>query len=150
MSETKNINMKKLRNKMDVIFDNHSTKIYSIMSKTNWKVESVSLLYAGASTTISLGGDKHKILDLVWNSKRRHGEESFTTNVRTTGSFEILSGNEIGSEANFYKEIGNLIADDALLTSIKEQLVALFNEVNIVREKNVKKHKTKIKMITSI
>lgn len=130
MSETKNINM----NKIDVIFDNHSKKISSIMTKTNWKVESIDILFAGAKTTISLRGDKHKVLDLVWISKRRHGDESFTTNIRTTGSFELLTGNEIGSEANFYKEIGNLIADNALLTSIREQLVSFFNEVNVVKE----------------
>ena len=130
MSETKNINM----NKMDVIFDNHSKKISSIMSKTNWKVESIDILFAGAETTISLRGDKHKVIDLVWMSKRRHGDESFTTNVRTTGSFELLAGNEIGSEAYFYKEIGNLITDNALLTSIREQLVSFFNEVNVVKE----------------
>lgn len=130
MSETKNINM----NKIDVIFDNHSKKISSIMSKTNWKVESIDILFAGAETTISLRGDKHKVLDLVWISKRRHSDESFTTNVRTAGSFELLTGNEIGSEANFYKEIGNLIADNALLTSIREQLVSFFNEVNVVKE----------------
>ena len=130
MSETKNINM----NKIDVIFDNHSKKISSIMSKTNWKVESIDILFAGAETTISLRGDKHKVLDLVWISKRRHSDESFTTNVRTAGSFELLTGNEIGSEANFYKEIGNLMADNALLTSIREQLVSFFNEVNVVKE----------------
>lgn len=134
MEETKNIKMEELKNKMDVIFDNYSKKISSIMYKTNWKVESVDILFAGAGITISLGGDKHKVLDLVWMSKRRHGEESFTTNVRTTGSFELLAGNEIGSEANFYKEIGNLIADNALLTSIREQLVSFFNEVNVIKE----------------
>ncbi len=134
MEETKNIKMEELKNKMDVIFDSYSKKISSIMYKTNWKVESVDILFAGAGTTISLGGDKHKFLDLVWMSKRRHGEESFTTNVRTTGSFELLAGNEIGSEANFYKEIGNLIADNALLTSIREQLVSFFNEVNVIKE----------------
>lgn len=134
MEETKNIKMEEPKNKMDVIFDNYLKKISAIMSKTNWKVESVDILFAGAGITISLGGDKHKVLDLVWISKRRHGEESFTTNVRTTGSFELLAGNEIGSEANFYKEIGNLIADNALLTSIREQLVSFFNEVNVVKE----------------
>ena len=134
MEETKNIKMEEPKNKMDVIFDNYLKKISSIMSKTNWKVESVDILFAGAGTTISFGGDKHKVLDLVWISKRRHGEESFTTNVRTTGSFELLAGNEIGSEANFYKEIGKLIADNALLTSIREQLVSFFNEVNVVKE----------------
>lgn len=134
MEETKNIKMEELKNKMDVIFDSYLKKISSIMYKTNWKVESVDILFAGAGTTISLGGDKHKVLDLVWMSKRRHGEESFTTNVRTTGSFELLAGNEIGSEANFYKEIGNLIADNALLTSIRKQLVSFFNEVNVIKE----------------
>ena len=108
------------------------------MSKTNWKVESVDILFAGAGTTISLGGDKHKVIDLVWMSKRRHGEESFTTNVRTTGSFELLAGNEIGSEANFYKELGNLIADNALLTSIRDSLVSFFQEINVV-EKEISK-----------
>lgn len=140
MEETKNIKMEELKNKMDVIFDNYSKKISSIMSKTNWKVESVDILFAGAGTTISLGGDKHKVIDLVWMSKRRHGDESFTTNVRTTGSFELLAGKEIGSEANFYKELGYLIADNALLTSIREQLVSLFNEVNKV-EKEMSKVK---------
>lgn len=140
MEETKNIKMEELKNKMDVIFDNYSKKISSIMYKTNWKVESVDILFAGAVTTISLGVDKHKVLDLVWMSKRRHCDESFTTNVRTTGSFELLAGNEIGSEANFYKELGYLIADNALLTSIREQLVSLFNEVNKV-EKEMSKVK---------
>ena len=134
MKVTKNVKMEELKDKMDKIFDKSSKKISSIMSKTNWKVESIDILFAGAETTISLGGDKHKVLDLVYMSKRRHGEESFTTNVRTTGSFELLTGNEIGSEANFYKEIGNLIADNALLTSIREQLVSFFNEVNVVKE----------------
>lgn len=142
MEETKNIKMEELKNKIDVIFDNYSKKISSIMYKTNWKVESIDILFAGAGTTISLGGDKHKVLDLVWISKRRHGEESFTTNVRTTGSFELLAGNEIGSEANFYKEIGKLIADNALLTSIREQLVSFFNEVNVVKEE-IKKNITR-------
>ena len=126
--------MKDLKNKIDEAFEKSSKEISLIMSRTNWKVESVDILFAGAVTTISLGGDKHKLLDLVWMSKRRHGEESFTTNVRTTGSFELLAGNEIGSEANFYKEIGNLIADNALLTSIREQLVSFFNEVNVIKE----------------
>ena len=138
MEETKNIKMEELKNKMDVIFDNYSKKISSIMYKTNWKVESVELMFAGAVTTISLGGDKHKVIDLVWMSKRRHGEESFTTNVRTTGSFELLAGNEIGSEANFYKEIGNLIADNALLTSIRDSLVSFFQEIDVV-EKEISK-----------
>lgn len=132
MKEAKNVKKEKLKDKMDKIFDNYSKKISSIMSKTNWKVESIDILFAGAGTTISLVGDKHKVLDLVYMSKRRHGEESFTTNVRTTGSFELLAGNEIGSEANFYKELGNLIADNALLTSIRESLVSFFNEVNDV------------------
>ena len=134
MKVTKNVKMEELKDKMDKIFDKSSKKISSIMSKTNWKVESIDILFAGAETTISLGGDKHKVLDLVYMSKRRHGEESFTTNVRTTGSFELLAGNEIGSEANFYKELGNLIADNALLTSIRESLVSFFNEVNVVKE----------------
>lgn len=129
-----NVRMKDLKNKIDEAFEKSSKEISLIMSRTNWKVESVDILFAGAGTTISLGGDKHKVLDLVWMSKRRHGEESFTTNVRTTGSFELLAGNEIGSEANFYKEIGNLIADNALLTSIREQLVSFFNEVNVIKE----------------
>lgn len=129
-----NVRMKDLKNKIDEAFEKSSKEISLIMSRTNWKVESVDILFAGAGTTISLGGDKHKLLDLVWMSKRRHGEESFTTNVRTTGSFELLAGNEIGSEANFYKEIGNLIADNALLTSIREQLVSFFNEVNVIKE----------------
>ena len=129
-----NVRMKDLKNKIDEAFEKSSKEISLIMSRTNWKVESVDILFAGAVTTISLGGDKHKLLDLVWMSKRRHGEESFTTNVRTTGSFELLAGNEIGSEANFYKEIGNLIADNALLTSIREQLVSFFNEVNVIKE----------------
>lgn len=127
--------------KIERILKKHLKKISSILSKTNWKVESVDILFAGAGTTISLGGDKHKVLDLVWISKRRHGEESFTTNVRTTGSFELLAGNEIGSEANFYKEIGKLIADNALLTSIREQLVSFFNEINIVKEEISKNKK---------
>lgn len=134
MKVTKNVKMEELKDKMDKIFDKSSKKISSIMSRTNWKVESIDILFAGAETTISLGGDKHKVLDLVYMSKRRHGEESFTTNVRTTGSFELLAGNEIGSEANFYKELGNLIADNALLTSIRESLVSFFNEVNVVKE----------------
>ena len=129
-----NVRMKDLKNKIDEAFEKSSKEISLIMSRTNWKVESVDILFAGAGTTISFGGDKHKVLDLVWMSKRRHGEESFTTNVRTTGSFELLAGNEIGSEANFYKEIGNLIADNALLTSIREQLVSFFNEVNVIKE----------------
>jgi len=129
-----NVRMKDLKNKIDEAFEKSSKEISLIMSRTNWKVESVDILFAGAGTTISLGGDKDKLLDLVWMSKRRHGEESFTTNVRTTGSFELLAGNEIGSEANFYKEIGNLIADNALLTSIREQLVSFFNEVNVIKE----------------
>lgn len=150
MEETKNIKMEELKNKMeelknkmDVILDSYSKKISSIMYKTNWKVESVDILLAGAGTTISLGGDKHKVCDLLWMSKRRHGEESFTTNVRTTGSFELLAGNEIGSEANFYKELGNLIADNALLTSIREQLVSFFNEANVIKEE-MKKNITRI------
>lgn len=134
MKVAKNVKKEELNDKMDKIFDNYLKKISSIMSKTNWKVEYIDILFAGAGTTISLGGDKHKVLDLVYMSKRRHGEESFTTNVRTTGSFELLAGNEIGSEAYFYKELGNLIADNALLTSIRESLVSFFNEVNVVKE----------------
>lgn len=124
--------MDELKKKMDKMFDESLKNISSIMSRTNWKVESVDLLFAGAIATISLRGDKHKVIDLEWMSKRRHGEESFTTNVRTTGSFELLEGNEIGSEANFYKELGNLIADNALLTSIRESLVSFFQEINVV------------------
>lgn len=133
-----NVRMKDLKNKIDEAFEKSSKEISLIMSRTNWKVESVDILFAGAGTTISLGGDKHKVLDLVWMSKRRHGEESFTTNVRTTGSFELLAGNEIGSEANFYKELGNLIADNALLTSIRDSLVSFFQEINVV-EKEISK-----------
>lgn len=132
--------MEDLKNKIDEVFEKSSKEISLIMSRTNWKVESVDVLFAVASTTISLRGDKHKVIDLVWMSKRRHGDESFTTNVRTTGSFELLAGKEIGSEANFYKELGYLIADNALLTSIREQLVSLFNEVNKV-EKEMSKVK---------
>ena len=132
METIKSFKMDELKNKMDKMFDESLKNISSIMSRTNWKVESVDLLFAGARATISLRGDKHKVIDLVWMSKRRHGEESFTTNVRTTGSFELLAGNEIGSEANFYKELGNLIADNALLTSIRESLVSFFQEINVV------------------
>lgn len=138
METIKSFKMDELKNKMDKMFDESLKNISSIMLRTNWKVESVDILFAGARTTISLRGDKHKVIDLVWMSKRRHDEESFTTNVRTTGSFELLTGNEIGSEANFYKEIGNLIADNALLTSIREQLVSFFNEVNVVKEETKK------------
>ena len=46
MEETKNIKMEEPKNKMDVIFDNYLKKISSIMSKTNWKVESVDILFA--------------------------------------------------------------------------------------------------------
>lgn len=141
MSERmKNVRIEDLKNKIDDVFEKSSKEISLIMSRTNWKVESVDVLFAGASTTISLRGDKHKVIDLVWMSKRRHGDESFTTNVRTAGSFELLAGKEIGSEANFYKELGYLIADNALLTSIREQLVSLFNEVNKV-EKEMSKVK---------
>ena len=132
METIKASKMDELKNKMDKMFDEYLKNISSIMSRTNWKVESVDILFAGAITTISLRGDKHKVIDLGWMSKRRHGEESFTTNVRTTGSFELLAGNEIGSEANFYKELGNLIADNALLTSIRESLVSFFQEINVV------------------
>ena len=141
MSEiTGNVRIEDLKNKIDEAFEKSSKEISLIMSRTNWKVESIDTLFAGACTTISLRGDKHKVIDLVWMSKRRHGDESFTTNVRTTGSFELLAGKEIGSEANFYKELGYLIADNALLTSIREQLVSLFNEVNKV-EKEMSKVK---------
>lgn len=132
METIKSFKMDELKNKMDKMFDESLKNISSIMSRTNWKVESVDILFAGARTTISLRGDKHKVIDLVWMSKRRHDEESFTTNVRTTGSFELLAGNEIGSEANFYKELGNLIANNALLTSIRESLVSFFQEINVV------------------
>ena len=132
--------MEDLKNKIDEAFEKSSKEISLIMSRTNWKVESIDTLFAGAYITISLRGDKHKVIDLVWISKRRHGEESFTTNVRTAGSFELLAGKEIGSEANFYKELGYLIADNALLTSIREHLVSLFNEVN-----NVEKEMSKVK-----
>lgn len=141
MSEIiKNVRMEDLKNKIDEAFEKSSKEISLIMSRTNWKVESIDTLFAGAYITISLRGDKHKVIDLVWISKRRHGEESFTTNVRTAGSFELLAGKEIGSEANFYKELGYLIADNALLTSIREHLVSLFNEVN-----NVEKEMSKVK-----
>ena len=132
--------MEDLKNKIDEAFEKSSKEISLTMSRTNWKVESIDTLFAGAYITISLRGDKHKVIDLVWISKRRHGEESFTTNVRTAGSFELLAGKEIGSEANFYKELGYLIADNALLTSIREHLVSLFNEVN-----NVEKEMSKVK-----
>lgn len=132
METIKSFKMDELKNKMDKMFDESLKNISSIMSRTNWKVESVDILFAGARTTISLRGDKHKVIDLVWMSKRKHGEESFTTNVRTAGSFELLAGNENGSEANFYKELGNLIADNALLTSIRDSLVSFFQEINVV------------------
>ena len=138
METIKSFKMDELKNKMDKMFDESLKNISSIMSRTNWKVESVDILFAGARATISLRGDKHKVIDLVWMSKRRHGEESFTTNVRTAGSFELLAGNEIGSEANFYKELGNLIADNALLTSIRDSLVSFFQEINVV-EKEISK-----------
>ena len=138
METTKSLKMDELKNKMDKMFDESLKSISSIMSKTNWKVESVYPSFAGAIATISLGGDKHKVIDLVWMSKRRHGEESFTTNIRTTGSFELLAGNEIGSEAYFYKELGNLIADNTLLTSIRESLASFFQETNNV-EKEISK-----------
>ena len=87
--------MEDLKNKIDEVFEKSSKEISLIMLRTNWKVETVDVLFAGASTTISLRGDKHKVIDLVWMSKRRHGDESFTTNVRTAGSFELLAGKRL-------------------------------------------------------
>lgn len=127
--------------KIERILKKHLKNISSILSKTNWKVEAINSVYAGAVTTISLGGDKRYFIDLTWMSKRRFSGESFTTSVDPSVNLDLLAGNEVGSETNYYKELGYLMADNALLTSIREQLVSFFNEVNIVKEEISKNKK---------
>lgn len=117
-----------LMNKSNETFEKCSQRVSAILRYTNWKVECVDSTYKGAKITISL--DRNTMLELVWKAQTKREEESFTTSIRATGSFEIFSGKSLGTEANFYMEVGVLLSNTDALTKIKEAAKDFVNELN--------------------
>lgn len=124
-------------NKSNEIFEKCSQRVSEILKETNWKLERVDPTYKGAYIAISLDGERNTILELLWKAQTKRREESFVTNVRTTGSFEIFSGTSLGTEANFYKEVGCLLSNVKALIKIKEAAKALFNELNALEKEYI-------------
>ena len=108
------------KNKSNETFEKCSQRVSTILKDTNWSVEYVYPTYKGVILRICLNGKRNTELDLVWKEQTKYESESFTTNVRTAGSFDLFSGNEPGTEANFYKEVGMLISNIEVLSKIKE------------------------------
>lgn len=108
------------KNKSKETLEKCSQRVSAILKDTNWNVEYVCPTYKGANLRISLNGKRNTELDLVWKEQTKRESESFTTSVRSSGSFDLTSGNEPGSEANFYKEVGMLISNIEVLSKIKE------------------------------
>lgn len=119
-----------LMNKSNETFEKCSQRVSAILRDTNWKVECVDSTYKGAKITISLDRERNTMLELVWKAQTKREEESFTTSIRATGSFEIFSGKSLGTEANFYMEVGDLLSNTDALTKIKEASKDFFNELN--------------------
>lgn len=119
-----------LMNKSNETFEKCSQRVSAILRDTNWKVECVDSTYKGAKITISLDRERNTMLELVWKSQTKREEESFTTSIRATGSFEIFSGKSLGTEANFYMEVGDLLSNTDALTKIKEAAKDFVNELN--------------------
>lgn len=119
-----------LMNKSNETFEKCSQRVSAILRDTNWKVECVDSTYKGAKITISLDRERNTMLELVWKAQTKREEESFTTSIRATGSFEIFSGKSLGTEANFYMEVGDLLSNTDALTKIKEAAKDFFNELN--------------------
>lgn len=119
-----------LMDKSNETFEKCSQRVSAILRDTNWKVECVDSTYKGAKITISLDRERNTMLELVWKAQTKREEESFTTSIRATGSFEIFSGKSLGTEANFYMEVGVLLSNTDALTKIKEAAKDFVNELN--------------------
>lgn len=125
-----------LMNKVNEVFEKYSLRISAILEATNWKTECVYPTYKGVTITISLNGERETMLELVWKAQTKREEESFRTNVRTAGSFDIFAGNEPGTEANFYKEVGMLISNIEVLSKIKEAAKKINNELEAIEKEH--------------
>lgn len=123
-----------LMNKSNETFEKCSQRVSDILKETNWKVECVDSTYKGAKITISLDGERNTMLELVWKAQTKREEESFTTSIRATGSFEIFSGTSLGTEANFYMEAGYLLSNVEALIKIKEAAKNFVNELNALEK----------------
>ena len=121
-------------NKSNEIFEKCSQRVSVILKDTNWKVECVDSTYKGANISISLDGERNTMLVLIWKAQTKRKEESFTTSIRTTGSFEIFSGTSLGTEANFYMEAGCLLSNIEALIKIKEAAKDFVNELNALEK----------------
>ena len=124
-------------NKSDVIFEKCSQRVSEILKETNWKLERVDPTYKGVYISISLDGERNTILELIWKAQTKRRGESFVTSVRATGSFEIFSGTSLGTEANFYMEVGCLLSNVKALIKIKEAAKDLVNEFNVLEKEYI-------------
>lgn len=123
-----------LMNKSNEIFEKCAQRVSEILKDTNWKVECIDSTYKGANISISLDGERNTMLVLIWKAQTKRKEESFTTSIRTTGSFEIFSGTSLGTEANFYMEAGCLLSNIEALIKIKEAAKDFVNELNALEK----------------
>lgn len=123
-----------LMNKTNEIFEKCAQRVSEILKDTNWNVECIDSTYKGANISISLDGERNTMLVLIWKAQTKRKEESFTTSIRTTGSFEIFSGTSLGTEANFYMEAGCLLSNIEALIKIKEAAKDFVNELNALEK----------------
>lgn len=91
-----------------------------------WGMKSIFFGCAHVILTLSLSESPKwcDSIELVYYAKTRWDDEKITTNIASSGDFDILN---TGEKAKYYMAIGELLSNKKMLSELKENM-KLYNE----------------------
>lgn len=104
---------------IDNMFESATKKIkwLILIICSDWYVEDVSFGYKSLTVRLNLKGvEKDRSMEIRYQAKFGLHEESFTTNVASCGSFDILDAND---NLKYYTAVGDILNHKDMLSELK-------------------------------
>lgn len=107
--------------------------IKEILAKSKaWELEDVSSRYKGFGVRLSLKNCNNLHLDITYAKRTTFQDEGMFTNVAALGEFNMFEAND---SLEFYAALGELLANQALLTKLKDGMITCVNLFDDLRTK---------------
>lgn len=89
-----------------------------------WELKDISSRYKGFGIRLSLKSCNNRHLDITYTERTTFQDEGMFTNIATLGEFNIFEAND---SLEFYAALGELLANQALLTKLKDGMITCVN-----------------------